>query len=184
MKLLRTGVAFTLFDFKSHFLFTKTKVAPSEMSIYRKTEKKCRNLTKFISIGYLLDAATLFTAAVIYSFYCMWSGNFDTTTWLLPYNLYLPFDTSTIYLWYVLWLMQCYIGLVYSLSVTCVTTYFESCCLYIVALCEHSNALIQSFSLSIEWYRKSQRIEMNKQSVKEQKLQLNKIIELHIMIYE
>lgn len=153
------------------------------MHLYVKAEEKCRNLTKFLSIGYLLDAAALFIAAALFACYCMWTGNFDTSTWLLPYNLYIPFDTSTVLGWFLLWLIQCYIALVYSLSATCSMTYFVSCCLYIVAMCDHFNLKVQSINSFLDNLKNSKKL--NDAKVFERlKLKLNRIVKLHVTIYE
>lgn len=79
----------------------------------------------------------LWVSVILYSIYCMLNGNYNTSSWLQPYNLVVPFETESIFGWFKLYLVQCYLGTVYSLSKSSVTSYFMSCCLYVTALCEH-----------------------------------------------
>lgn len=50
-----------------------------EMTFFTEAEKKSQKLTQFISVGYLLMAAGLFLAALLFAVFCMWMGNFDTS---------------------------------------------------------------------------------------------------------
>lgn len=157
------------------------------MAIYMKTEEKSQYWTKFISLGFQINVVILFLALLIYSFYCIWMGNLNTSTWHLPYNLYVPFDTSIIYLWYFFWLIQFYVAMSYSMTITCSTTYFLSCCFYLVALCEHFHSLIKSFDSIFKWNQiNSKRNEPKKQSKTKinSTLKMNEIIKMHYTIHE
>lgn len=67
------------------------------MRFYAESEEKCQKLTKFVAVCYLSMAAGLFVAALLFAAFCMRMGNFDTSTWLLPYSLIVLFDTSSLY---------------------------------------------------------------------------------------
>lgn len=113
-------------------------------------------------------------------------GNFDTSTWLLPYSLTVPFDTSTVLGWYLFWLVQLYIAIVYAVSVACATTYFGSNCLYITAICEHLGFLIGSIDCDVETMNFKSKLQPESSSVNmiELKLKMTKIVELQSKIYE
>lgn len=53
-----------------------------------------------------------------------------------------PFDTSTVFGWYVLWVVQIYAGYTYLFTITVVTTYFLSTCIYVGACCEQFSSMI------------------------------------------
>lgn len=80
----------------------------------------------------------------------MWFGNFDTSTWFIPVNLACPFDTSTIFGWYMMLLLfQIPCGFAFLLSITAIVTHFVSCCLYIIACCDHFKLKIQNLDQMI-----------------------------------
>lgn len=130
-------------------------------------------------------AAGLFLAALLFAAFNMWMGNFDTSTWLLPYSLIVPFDTTTLHGWLLLWLCNCYIGFVYSLSTTCAITYFVSCCFYIIAMCKHFDYLMKMFDMDVELKqgnKEKTRISSGKSTNLKQNL--SKIIDVQSEIYK
>lgn len=82
-------------------------------------------------------------AALLYSFYSISIGDFDTSKWILPFKFAVPFDTTVIWKWYILWFINLNIGMMYATSVTLIPSYFISFCLYICGICDHFNLLIQ-----------------------------------------
>lgn len=148
--------------------------------IYRKAERNGRLCTKWISL-YVVVNCTLcaFLMAIVHSIVCMWRGNYQTSTWFLPYKMSVPFDTSTVFGWYIFWLVQIYAGYTYLFTISAVITYFVSCCFHIVACCEQFlymfNALDSQFVEDVE---------MNYQNVLKVKKQLNDAIVFHIKIME
>lgn len=80
---------------------------------------------------------------IIHSIFEICFGNFDATTLQLPFNIWIPFDTTTILGWYILSFLQFNTGIVYSLTLVAGTTYFLSCCIYIVALCDQFKYIMQ-----------------------------------------
>lgn len=159
-----------------------------EVIFYSVAEKNCRQLTQLVVIGYSLMSIGLFTVAALYPLYCMQMGNFDTSTWLLPYSLTVPFDTSTIFGWYLFWLVQFYIAIVYAISVACATTYFGSNCLYIIAICEHFDFLIDSIDSDVEMANLNSETfpehESHSLNVIRLKCKITKTVELQSKIYE
>lgn len=108
-----------------------------------KQEQKCQQFTRALFLFVFLDQ-TAFLAGPIMSIYDMFNGNFDTSTWNLPMKLVVPFNTQSIFGWYSLWFIETNIGIVYSLCVTSITSYFVSCCFYINGICDHFNLLVKS----------------------------------------
>lgn len=74
-------------------------------SIYWNTEQKSRRFTvnflKFVFVN-----RQMYVAGFFYSIYCMSFGNFDTSTWILPFRLLFPFNTETLHRWYLLWFIH------------------------------------------------------------------------------
>lgn len=81
-----------------------------------------------------------------YSIYSMLCGDFDTTAWILPMHLVVPFGTDTLWGWYLMLIIQINMSLAYALCVVPITAYFVSCCFYIGTICDHFDRLIQSSS--------------------------------------
>lgn len=117
--------------------------------IYWSNELKCRKYTKRICC-YILWHCQVFVAAFFYPIYCIYAGKLDTSKWPLPFNMVVPFDTTTIQGWYLMWFIQINSAITYCLSVISTTSYFVACCLYIVATCDHFNFLIRSIEANIK----------------------------------
>lgn len=115
------------------------------MEIYLAAERKGRLFSKFVSLFLLSCMVTLFLLSLIHSWISMGNGNYKTSTWFSPYKFHSPFDTSTVFGWYMLWLIQVYAGYTYNLSISVIIMYFVSCCFYIEACCKHFITLYNEF---------------------------------------
>lgn len=91
----------------------------------------------------------VFVAAFFYPMYCMYIGNWDASTWPLPFNYVVPFDESTVWGWYLMWLIQTNSAISYCLGATSTTSYFMTCCLYIGALCDHFDLFAHSVDVAV-----------------------------------
>lgn len=112
--------------------------------IYRKAEDNCQSFSTFLRKSLLyMGTFGILALAMIYSCVCMWQGNYDTSTWYLPYYLYVPFDTSTVFGWY-LQLPTTQAIFCYSYTYVSATTicYFVNSCIYIVACCDQLKLMI------------------------------------------
>lgn len=151
--------------------------------IYWNIEKKCRKYTTIFTF-YILWNETSFVASLFYSFYCVWCGNYDTSTWPLPFNILVPFDTTSLWGWYLLWFVQFSMGLSYTGCLTAITSYFMSCCLYICAICDHFDFLCDSIMNDVD----RNRIEKDQQKyrVRHQQIEekIGRMIKVHDKIYE
>lgn len=75
--------------------------------------------------------------AAVNACYNMYIGNWDPTTYFLPYKLLIPFvNYHSIPGFFIQWLVQIYCGYTYILTISAVVMYFLSCCYYIDACCE------------------------------------------------
>lgn len=95
----------------------------------------------------------MFVAAFIYSLFCLSTGNRDTSTWILPYTISVPFDTKTIHGWYMLWVIQTNIGVTYASIMISISSFFVCCCCYIAGMCEHFDCLTNSLNEDVAFIR-------------------------------
>lgn len=127
-------------------------IAENEVyAIYSNNERMCTKYTIRL-FCYILWHLQVFLAAGFFPIYCMYVGNFDTSTWPLPFNMAVPFDTSSIIGWYLLWFIQTNTAFSYCLGTIAPTAYFMNCCLYIITLCDHFNCIINSINEHVEGY--------------------------------
>lgn len=117
--------------------------------IYRNIEEKCQRYTKIFCF-YIVINQCQFVSSIVFSIFDMLNGNLDTSEWSLPFDMIAPFDTSVIWKWYILWFIQFNIGFAYVSGITLITTYFVCCCLYIGAICEHSEHLFESIAEEVQ----------------------------------
>lgn len=117
--------------------------------IYRNVENKCHELMWKI-IYYLCYNNSVSMVSLLSSFYSIAIGNVDTSTWLLPFDLVVPFETSSLGGWYLLWIFNLQIPIVYSTCLTSTLSYFLCCCLYFGALCDHFDLMIQEFHNDVQ----------------------------------
>lgn len=121
----------------------------------------------------------MYAAALLYSLYCIIVGNFDTSTWELPFTLWVPFDTTTVHGWYLLWFIQFSMGMSYSSSQTTITSYFVCCSYYIGAICGHFNSLMNQVNKEVESNLMEKNTIAHKKRCFEIKILLAKAIETH-----
>lgn len=109
-----------------------------DFGIFKIVEDKDRFYTKWAVYSVCLaDMGFVIVPSILHSFFCMWQGNFDTSKWFFASYLYVPFDLSIIFLWYLTLLFEGIIAANFSFVFATITSYFVSCCTYIEACCEH-----------------------------------------------
>lgn len=67
------------------------------------------------------------------SFWNVYQGRFDYSTWFLPYHIILPIDKSTMFEWYCEFFLQTLSGYEFVMTITTTVTFFGSCSYYIEA---------------------------------------------------
>lgn len=151
--------------------------------LYWKTEQKCRIFTgkflKFVFINQLMYVASLF-----FSIYCMIVGNFDTSTWILPFTLWVPFDTTNLPGWYLLLFIQFSMGMSYSMSQVLITAYFVCCCYYIGAICAHFVFVMKTLRADVEKNQNEKDSVAYQERVREIERKLARAVEIHCQAYE
>lgn len=113
-------------------------------TVYHETEMMCRRFTKLIITMMLHLSNVVWGLFLFNSFFQMWRGNFDTSTWIVAFNIAVPFETSTVFRWYIFYMIQGMLAYSYSLNQPIIITFFMSCCFYTEALCKHFKIAIQA----------------------------------------
>lgn len=118
---------------KSEFLMKFSAVKKTEeFRIYRKTERRCRLILVWAFIVSFANCAFLgIFPSVVHSIVSMVSGNFDTSTWFFVLKIAVPFNTSTIFGWYMKLLLELLFAIVAISIITPIVTYLANCCLYV-----------------------------------------------------
>lgn len=150
---------------------------------YWNAEQKCRRLTKIMGT-YIPINQTMLILPLFISFYNLYVGNVDTSTWILPFTIYVPFRTDHIVGWYFYWFTQLNMGFGYSISISTSTSYFVCCSVYIIAICDHFVAIIRSIKDDIERnHREKNKVEYleRRKRIKEN---LIKSVDIHVKIFE
>lgn len=117
-------------------------------NIYWNIDQKCKKITKNMEYFIFLNQ-NIFNAPFVISIYFVIIGNFDTSTWILPLHMVVPFSTDSLFGWYLLWWIQWSMGIFYGLCTVVITAFFVCCCFYIEAICEHFDFIIQSMNADV-----------------------------------
>lgn len=151
--------------------------------IYWIAEKKCRKYTRRIA-SYFYVNESIFLTAPLFSLFNIIAGNLDVSTWALPMDLSVPFDTSTLWGWYLMWFFQFNISICYVSCTITITTYFVCCCIYIGAICEHFRFVFDGAIEKVKLNRNDQ----NPQEYQRRQLlinaQMNKATVVHAEIFK
>lgn len=153
------------------------------LDIYWTIEKKCRKYTLIVTC-FVFWNESAFIGPLVYSFYCIWRGDYDILEWNLPFNIIVPFDTTNLLGWYLLWFYQFNVSFFYSSSFTVITSYFMSCCLYIGAICDHFDFLCDSIMEDVA--RNQIEKDPRKQRKRNQQIHENidRMIQTHVKMFE
>lgn len=80
--------------------------------------------------------------ALVHSVFCIYQGNFDTSTWYFSNKMTTPFDFSTVSGWYMT-LLTYAVGAIPCFSIMLATMSFMVCsCYYIQATCNHFQVIL------------------------------------------
>lgn len=103
-------------------------------------------------------------------------------------DLSVPFDTNTVWGWYLMWFFQFNISICYVSCTITITTYFICCCIYIDAICEHFRYLYDCTMENVEKNRNENENEKNPQECERRRFvineQMSKVVEIHAKIFE
>lgn len=122
--------------------------------------------------------------SLLYSFYCMYVGNYNTATWNLPYLISVPFDESQVWGWYLKWLIECNLAGFYSFGMIMITSHFIGCCYYLDAICDHFDCVMASLNCDV------QQIKLETKPIEYAKIyrriseKLARAVRVHVKLYE
>lgn len=117
--------------------------------MYWNIEQRCQKyltwITTFIAICQLQFISTLLS-----SFYSISVGNSDTSTWSVVYYCFVPFNTDILCNWYLLWVYQITVSILYAMVISSTTAHFLCHCLYMHGICDHFDMLISSVEKNVK----------------------------------
>lgn len=87
---------------------------------------------------------TMTFISLIISIVSILMGKYDTSKWILPLDLVVPFNTESVFGWYWLWFYNLQLNIAYSVCLALTISHFICGCFYICGICEHSHFLVQS----------------------------------------
>lgn len=126
-----------------NFQFHITAIEKEDVAhIYWMAEQKCRRTIDYL-IRYMIFERSAYVFALLFAIYCVYVGNFDTSTYYLPLRLAPPFNINSIFVWLIFWAFQFICGIAYLCGTVIVTMYFVSCYFYLEAFCKHFDYLIE-----------------------------------------
>lgn len=127
---------------------------------------------------------TIIVASFFYSIYCVCIGDYDTSKWILLFNLVVPFNIRTLCGWYMLWFIQVNMSLSYILSMIGITAYFVCSCFYIHSVCAHFVHILNStkaIAQQMQVQKHPHAYWLDSQNLKGR---LSQAIEIHAKIFE
>lgn len=150
------------FDFQSDIIFSDPNSRIFEL--YQNVEQRCRKYTKNLAIYMILHQFPVISA-FLNSLISISIGNLDASTWKIPVPMAVPFDVNIMRNWYLVLFFHLNGGTVYIYVMTLISSSFISFCLYICAICDHFDLLIQSLQTNIE----RNQVEKNRENVQKRK---------------
>lgn len=179
--ILLLQIAFFSFDIFSEFDSEHDEKAIAD--IYWNVEKKCQKYTA-IFICYILWNECGFVGTLIYSMYCILTGDYDASKWPFPISIWVPFNETTLWGWYLLWFILFNMSMCYALCFIAITSYFVSCCLYIGAICDHFDLLCNSIMGDIELFQSETDSIKCHELYQRFVLKMHRIIKIHVEMLE
>lgn len=151
--------------------------------MYWKWEQSCRRFTERLS-RYVHAEQAIYLPVFLRSLYLLFSGSFNASELILPYNLVMPIDIETVWGWYIYFYFSASIAFSFSSAMIPVTTFFVSCSYYISALCEHVGLLTELIDRNIEL--RLQEPNPFKRVVFDKKIQkvYSELVTLHVDLFE
>lgn len=133
-------------------------------NIYWNIEQKCRKHAKIMACYPLLQQI-MYASALYTSISSILAGDYDTSSWNLPFLMSVPFNTERIAGWYLLWFIQLNESLTYAFCMISTTLHFVCCCCYINGLCDHLGILFGDFEDSLHRHRYSRNYQQTKKEL-------------------
>lgn len=164
-------------------IFFQTAHDVEIVDLYRKNEQKCYKYSRRASL-YIIFNQISFISSFVYSIFMLLTSTFDASKLLLPFNFVVPFNTQTLWGWYLMWFLQFNTGISYIFSTVSVISYFMCCCYYIGAICDHFDILIEMIKNDLEFYRKENNPLVYRKLGKSIQRKFHQSIAIHIKAFE
>lgn len=132
----------------------------------------------------MISNQCMFMFGLFESFYSIFIKHMSTPPWFLPFRISVPFSTANLRGWYSLWFIQFNIGLAFSFGMITMTSYFIGCCLYINAVCDHVELIIQETKASAQRYQSEINPWKHEKRYTEIKGKLSQALEMHVNVLE
>lgn len=159
------------------------KAEGEEYEIYWANEQKCRRYIKRF-FYYMACHVQMFAFPALYSIFEICTGNLVPSNWPLPLNIWTPFDSTVVWGWYLIWFIQINMSISYLVSIISCSSYFMTCCFYIIAACDNLNQMTCSINENIKIY-KMEKLSTKRQTIyQEIEKKFNRMLEYHAKIYE
>lgn len=152
------------------------------LNIYCNVEQKCTKVIHILGY-YFWFFPMMYASSVLYSLYSMYIGNFDTSTWILPYKMSFPFTSESILVWYFVLFVQSQCGVAYALPNISVISYFIGCCYYIIGICDHNKSAISSIEENVKRNEIEQNAFNRADRNKKIREQFSTVLEIHNRIF-
>lgn len=155
---------------------------PNVHKLYWNAEQNSRKIT--VKLSYIMLTTGTVILPTIKSIFDISNGKYDTSAWVLPFFISVPFNTESILGWYLLLLININIGVAYTLSMCTITSYFISCCYYVTAICKHFDFMIDTIENDVQFYKYEKNFHKSNELDKKIKENLCKSMEIHNKVYE
>lgn len=152
-------------------------------NIYWRAEQNYRKYSKIVTIAVLVYDQSFYLLTFIYSIYWILTGNSDISNWPVLYEVSVPFDTKTIYGWYLQLLIPACVDFFYYSCWLLSTTQFIGWCIYIVAICEHFASIMQTVEANVEENRHEKNSRKFRETSAKINAQIREAIEIHVQIH-
>ncbi|XP_055304812.1 odorant receptor 67a-like [Sitodiplosis mosellana] len=152
--------------------------------LYWNTERKCRQYTKTMVYSYVMFIEGLLLTKFVQSIYFVFLANSDPTSIALPYYMVVPFDTTTLCGWYLLWFIQCVMSFNYSMGVISTTSFFLCCCIYIDSIRKHMELIFASLKQNIDQIRQVKKRTAYHKLRRDIQENLHQAIDLHVKVID
>lgn len=84
------------------------------------------------------------------SLWNIYTKNYQSEMWFLPYQIILPIDKSNMFGWYFEFVLQAYSGYAFVLTITSTVTFFGGCSYYIEACLHQFTHMFKIIDKNIE----------------------------------
>lgn len=144
-----------------------------------KSKKLSRILFAF-GMGQLGGYVSAFIAAIV----DISMGKADTSKWLLPLPIIVPWDITSLSGWFCDWFLQINTGVAYGFCMSSTTAHFVCFCYYIIAACDHLDLVLQSLKVDYAQIQREENTQNHPHMWLMAKKKLNRSIDMHVKIYE